>query len=71
MGMNGRSKKLQDYFTDTKVPAADRDKVPLVLAEEGIVWVVGYRQDERWAVTEQTRRCLILTVRDAARAEGA
>jgi tRNA(Ile)-lysidine synthase len=71
MGMKGSSKKLQDYFTDVKVPAADRDKVPLVIAEEGIVWVVGYRQDERWAVTEQTRRCLILTVRDAARAVGA
>ena len=67
MGMSGRSKKLQDYFTDLKVPAADREKIALVVAEEGIVWVVGYRQDERWVVTEQTRRCLILTVRDAAR----
>ena len=43
-GLGGRSKKLQDYFVDRKVPRADRDRVPLVVdGDDRIVWVVGQR----------------------------
>ena len=38
-----REKKLQDFFTDEKVPRAWRDRVPLLVADRGIAWVVGYR----------------------------
>jgi tRNA(Ile)-lysidine synthase len=61
LGMKGRSKKLQDYFTDLKVPVAARRQIPVVVAPEGIVWVVGYRQDERWTLTAASRRCLVIT----------
>jgi tRNA(Ile)-lysidine synthase len=61
-GMKGHSKKLQDFFTDLKVPVELRSRIPVVAAPEGIVWVAGYRQDERWAVSRATRRCLLLTV---------
>lgn len=61
-GMKGHSKKLQDFFTDLKVPIERRSRIPVVAAPEGIVWVAGYRQDERWAVGPTTRRCLLLTV---------
>ena len=60
-GMHGRSKKLQDFFTDLKIPIAARRRIPVVAAPEGIVWIVGYRQDERWVVTAETRHCLVLT----------
>lgn len=60
-GMNGHSKKLQDFFTDLKIPLAVRSRIPLVVAPEGILWVVGYRQDERWAPIATTKRCLVLT----------
>jgi len=73
VGLKGRSKKLQDFFTDLKVPAAARRRLPLIAAPEGIVWVVGYRQDERWMVTPRTTQCLVVTVRVSAglRGEGA
>jgi tRNA(Ile)-lysidine synthase len=61
-GMKGRSKKLQDFFSDLKVPIALRKRIPLVVAPEGIVWVVGYRQDERWIPTAATQRCLVIAV---------
>ncbi len=60
-GMGGHSKKLQDFFTDLKIPIATRSRIPLVVAPEGILWVVGYRQDARWAPTPSTERCLVFT----------
>ena len=49
-GMKGKSKKLQDFFTDRKVARRERGKIPLLVAPEGILWVVGMRQDERFVV---------------------
>ena len=69
-GMKGRSKKLQDYFMDLKLSGADRRRIPLVVAPEGIVWVVGYRQDERWVVTPVTKRYLIVGVHPVQVEEG-
>ncbi len=47
LGM-GAEKKLQDFLVDEKVPRAWRDRIPLVVSERGIIWVVGYRMAE-WA----------------------
>ncbi len=69
-GLKGHSKKLQDFFTDQQVPAAFRRRVPLVVAPEGIVWVVGYRQDQRWLPTTSTERYLVLTVEGPGFSEG-
>lgn len=60
-GMKGRSKKLQDFFTDLKVFGSDRTRIPVVATAERIVWVVGYRQDERSALTSSTEQCLVIT----------
>lgn len=57
LGMNGR-KKLQDFFVDAKVPRDQRGNVPLVMSCDEIVWVVGFRADERFKVTDSTRRIL-------------
>ncbi|HEX5646245.1 MAG TPA: tRNA lysidine(34) synthetase TilS [Nitrospira sp.] len=70
LGMKGRSKKLQDFFMDVKLSRADRRRIPLVVAPEGIVWVVGYRQDERWSVTPGTKRYLTLAVHPVQAEEG-
>jgi len=61
-GMKGKSKKLQDFFTDKKVPRQVRGKVPLLVAPEGILWVVGMRQDERFAVRGATTHYLVVSV---------
>ncbi len=59
LGMVGQ-KKLQDFFVDEKVRREERDRVPLVVSPRGIVWVVGYRPDERFRVRPGTRRVLHL-----------
>jgi len=63
-GMYGHRKKLQDFFTDLKVPKRLRNAVPLVVAPAGIVWVVGYRGDERFKAEAATTRPITLYVRD-------
>jgi tRNA(Ile)-lysidine synthase len=42
LGMD-QDKKLQDFFTDARVPGDWRDRVPLLVSSRGIAWVVGYR----------------------------
>ncbi|MBZ0158528.1 MAG: tRNA lysidine(34) synthetase TilS [bacterium] len=66
LGMGGR-KKLQDFFVDAKVPRDTRERVPLVVSDGQIAWVVGLRVDERFKVTDSTRR--VLRVRAAATGE--
>jgi tRNA(Ile)-lysidine synthase len=55
LGLGGE-KKLQDIFVDAKVPRDERDGVPVIADERGIVWVAGHCIDERVAVTSVTRR---------------
>lgn len=47
LGMSN-SKRLHNFFIDAKVPRHWRDRVPLLVTEHGIAWVVGYRIAE-WA----------------------
>jgi len=61
-GMKGKSKKLQDFFTDRKVDRQERGKIPLLVVPEGILWVVSMRQDERFVVHSGTTRCLVVSV---------
>ncbi len=58
----GRRKKLQDFFVDEKVPRDERDSVPLVFSGDDIIWVAGYRADERFRVTDGTSRFLRLSL---------
>ncbi len=62
-GMGGRSKKLQDYFVDAKIPRRKRDLVPLLVAGEDILWIVGQRTDERFLVTAGTKKALVVRIK--------
>ena len=59
-GMKG-SKKLKDYFIDEKVPRDLRDRIPLVVDNENIMWVVGYRISELYKITQDTKRILSIS----------
>ena len=69
-GMGGHSKKLQDFFSDLKIPIAIRSLIPLVVAPEGILWVVGYRQDGRWMPSIATEHCLVFSIDYPTQREG-
>lgn len=60
LGMSG-TKKLQDFFTDCRVPREERGSIPLLCDVEKICWVAGMRLDDRVKVDSETRK--ILTVK--------
>ena len=41
-----KPKKLQDIFSDAKVPRGNRHQIPLVCADDTIIWVPGIRRAE-------------------------
>lgn len=59
----GKKKKLQDYFVDEKIPRDERDRVPLLVSDNDIVWVIGHRLDERYKVDKATKRVLKLEIK--------
>ncbi len=61
LGM-GAKKKLHDFFIDEKVPNYQRMSVPLLLGGDDILWVVGYRIDDRFKVTDRTKKIMKIAV---------
>ncbi|MCX6012755.1 MAG: tRNA lysidine(34) synthetase TilS [Chloroflexi bacterium] len=51
-------KSLQNFMVDEKIPRNKRYTVPVVCSEGQIVWVVGYRIDDRAKVNKKTRDVL-------------
>jgi len=55
-GLGGHGPRLADWMINAKVPRAWRDRLPLLVAGEEIVWVCGWRVSEGAAVGPTTRR---------------
>lgn len=60
-GMGGKKKKLKEFFIDIKTPRRERERTPILATSEGIIWVIGHRADERYKVTDKTKRVLLLS----------
>ncbi len=54
----GGFKKVKDIFIDNKIPSEERTRIPIVKSGDDIMWVCGVRLDDRYRVTEETRRIL-------------
>jgi len=59
LGM-GQSKKLNQFMIDARIPQQWRQRVPIVASAEKIIWVVGWRIDERVKITGRTSKALRL-----------
>lgn len=57
IGMKG-TKKLKDFFIDTKVPKSIRRNIPLLLFDNMITWIMGLRIDDRVLVREYPAKIL-------------
>jgi tRNA(Ile)-lysidine synthase len=60
IGLKGK-KKLSDFLIDQKVPLNLKDQVQVLVSGDGkIAWVIGFRPDERFRVSEETQRVLVV-----------
>ncbi|HBR53110.1 MAG TPA: tRNA(Ile)-lysidine synthetase, partial [Flavobacteriaceae bacterium] len=59
-GMKGK-KKLSKFFKDEKLSLVAKQKVWLLCSNNKIVWVIGYRADERFRITKSTTQLLKIT----------
>jgi len=48
-------KKLYEFMVDVKIPRSWRDHIPIVCSPQQIIWVVGWRIDDRVKVTPTCR----------------
>ena len=55
---NGGTQSLKKYFTNNKVPREVREKIWLAADESHILWIIGYRQNQAYQVTDKTRKIL-------------
>lgn len=58
-GMKG-SKLMSDYLTDLKFNLFEKRRQLVLLSNEEIAWVVNRRPDKRFAITDETRRVLVV-----------
>ncbi len=49
LGGRGRQ-KLSDFFSDHKIDRFTKEQIQLLCIENQIVWIIGYRSDERWKI---------------------
>jgi tRNA(Ile)-lysidine synthase len=55
-------KKLGEFMIDAKIPRTWRQRIPIVCSPQQILWIVGYRIDDRFKVTGGTQRVLCVTI---------
>ena len=64
IGMKGKRQKLQDFFSNMKLSKFEKEETWILETAAGeICWIMGYRTDERFKITENTKACLRLELK--------
>ncbi len=63
-GMSGK-KMVSDFFAEKRIPLTDRPSQSIIVdAGDRIVWIAGWRTDNRFRISEGAKRALIITRRE-------
>ena len=63
LGMK-QSKKVSDFFVDNKIPTWEKEKCWIIESNGNIVWIIGYRLDDRYKVTTSTSLIFKISVKE-------
>ena len=69
LGMEG-SQKVQDFMVNAKVARERRRRAAVLESAGRIVWLVGFRIDDRYKVTRETRRTVSIRAANPAGSSG-
>lgn len=56
-----KAQKLSDFFVNNKVNVFDKERVMVLTSGEKIAWIIGYRPDNRFKISDKTQRVLVLS----------
>ena len=59
LGMK-KKKKLSKFFIDLKLSKTDKEKVWVIEMNKKVIWVIGYRIDDRFKLTDATKDVLVI-----------
>ena len=59
LGMKGK-KKLSDFFIDKKISINQKENTWLLTSNGKIAWVIGHRIDDRFKITDKTKKIYIV-----------
>ncbi len=58
IGMQGKSKKVSKIFKDEKLSSIEKENAWILCSASQIIWVVGFRADERFKISNTTTNLL-------------
>ncbi len=68
-GLGNKPTTVNNFMINAKIPRAWRNQIPLLVSPSQVLWMPGWRIDERAKVTETTRRVLYLSFIKGNRSE--
>ena len=63
-GMKGKSKKVSKLFKDEKLSLIEKENMWILCSDDQIVWVTGIRQDERFKITDASKKILKIEIQE-------
>lgn len=67
LGMNGKSKKIQDVFTNHKIPNFEKDSIYILFSGEDVLWIPGIIRSEVAKISDATTSCMHITQRPSVK----